>query len=321
MDDRASASQPNRALYEAVVLWRGELVDRISSEPEFGSSSRTAAAFVTALLERLEAEALSGERNVLNVWLKSLASLEALADYPALIDYSMANLIALGGVLAPRSLGRTLLARRDEMLAAVRSATPSAHGNDPAFAAARAVHAMVEHYDEHYGKHSVQASDLAATLGKALLLPPSEVQRLRLAGLVHDAGMVTIPSAVLGRTSELSHEEWQAIRRHPETGARMIEEVPLLADIAPAVKAHHERYDGTGYPDGLAAQRIPMFARILAVADAFEALTSARPHRPALSRQAALAAIEDGRGTQWDPVIVDVLNSVMSGLESHSNAV
>lgn len=321
MEDSTPTAAPNRGLYEAIVLWRSEVLNRIGTEIDFAQQARTAEAFVTALLERLESEAVSGDRSVLDTWMKSLASLEALADYPALVDFTMANLIALSGVLAPRSLGRVLLGRRDELLDVIRNASPATY-NDPALAAARAVHAMVQNYDAHYGKHSQTTSELAARLGEALRLSPGDVARLRLAGLVHDAGMVTVPSAVLERNSELTPEEWDAIRRHPEIGARMIEEVPLLAATAPAVRAHHERYDGTGYPDGLFGERIPLFARILAVADAFDALTSSRPHRPALSRDAALAAIRDGRGTQWDPVIVDVLMTMMGGYEvSLPNAV
>lgn len=312
---------PNRGMYEAIVLWRSEVINRVSSEMDFAPQARTAEAFVTALLERLESEAVSGDRTVLDSWLGSLASLEALADYPALLDFSMANLIALSGLLAPRSLGRAILQRRDELHAVINAASPASY-NDPALTAARAVHAMVQNYDAHYGKHSQGTSDLAARLGEALLLSPSDVGQLRLAGLVHDAGMVTVPSAVLERNTELTPEEWEAIRRHPEIGARMIEELPLLAQAAPAIRAHHERFDGAGYPDRLSGERIPLFARILAVADAFEALTSSRPHRPALAREAALAAINEGRGTQWDPVIVDVLMSMMGGYEvSLPNAV
>ncbi len=158
--------------------------------------------------------------------------------------------------------------------------------------------------------HAEKVERIAVRLGGAMGLSAEEIAALRLAGLLHDIGIVTIPDAVLNKAAPLSSEEWEAVRRHPATGAALLEGVRVLRQIVPIVRHHHERYDGKGYPDGLKGEDIPRLARILAVADAYSAMTSDRPQRKARTAEEAREKIIEGSGAQFDPEIADVLKRI-----------
>jgi len=153
--------------------------------------------------------------------------------------------------------------------------------------------------------HTTCTERLAVEFGKALGLSAGERESLALAARVHDIGMVTVPDAVLNNPDSLSDHEWGLIREHPVTGAGILVQVPALAHLAPVVRSHHERYDGSGYPDGLQSEAIPHLARALALVDTYCALTAQRPRRRALSQQEARAVIVAGRGLQFDPALTD----------------
>jgi HD-GYP domain-containing protein (c-di-GMP phosphodiesterase class II) len=123
---------------------------------------------------------------------------------------------------------------------------------------------------------------------------------------LHDIGKVGIPEAILTKSGPLSPAEWDVMRTHPTIGAQIVAPIRFLGDAASVVRHHHERFDGTGYPDGLAGDDIPLPARIFAIADSFDAMTSDRPYRSALVLDRALAEIRDGAGTQFDPDVVEV---------------
>ncbi|MFA0775970.1 MAG: hypothetical protein THHGLFOP_001496, partial [Candidatus Fervidibacter sp.] len=131
---------------------------------------------------------------------------------------------------------------------------------------------------------------------------PSEADHLRVAGLAHDLGLLQVPTDILTKPSHLSEDEWQLIRQHPLWSLELIDRPALLTDtVTEAIRHHHERFDGTGYPQGLKGDQIPLSARILAVADTFDALTHARPHRPAYPLDQAIAEMHRCAGTQLDP--------------------
>jgi HD-GYP domain-containing protein (c-di-GMP phosphodiesterase class II) len=128
---------------------------------------------------------------------------------------------------------------------------------------------------------------------------------------LHDIGKVGIPEAVLCKPGPLDLEEWKVMRAHPEIGARIVEPIRFLADAVEIVRAHHERWDGKGYPSGLAGEAIPLAARIFSVVDSFDAMTSDRPYRRAMSRARALDQIREGSGTQFDPEVAATFLDMM----------
>ena len=154
-------------------------------------------------------------------------------------------------------------------------------------------------------QHAHRVMQATALLAQALDLPPEDRETLRLAALLHDIGMLTIPAAILNKTTALTREEWALIQQHPVTCAAWLMRVPALQKVAPLVRHHHERFDGKGYPDGLRGADIPQLARVLALADAYASLVSDWPGRQAVSPSEARAEIRAGAGTQFDPVLVE----------------
>jgi HD-GYP domain-containing protein (c-di-GMP phosphodiesterase class II) len=135
-------------------------------------------------------------------------------------------------------------------------------------------------------------------------MPPEEIELLECAARLHDVGKLGVPEAILRKPGPLDESEWAVMRRHPEWGAQMVARVPGLEGIAEYVRGHHERWDGRGYPDGLAGSRIPLASRVISVCDAFEAMVSRRPYRAPLSFDAALRELLAGAGSQFDPGLV-----------------
>jgi HD-GYP domain-containing protein (c-di-GMP phosphodiesterase class II) len=167
----------------------------------------------------------------------------------------------------------------------------------------QALTASIDAKDRYTCGHSERVALLARTLAGALGLPAAERDRIHIAGLVHDVGKIGVPEAVLTKPGKLTDAEFALIRQHPRIGHTILRGIPLLADILPAVLHHHERWDGRGYPDGLTADNIPVYARIIAVADTFDAMSSNRSYRPALARGQVIAEIERSAGTQLDPQV------------------
>lgn len=156
----------------------------------------------------------------------------------------------------------------------------------------------------HYTReHSERVTRYAVTLARNLNLPAKEVETIGLAGKLHDIGKIGIPDHILGKPSRLSEQEWKEVKAHPGRGANMLMPLEFLREIVPLVRHHHERYDGNGYPDGLKGKKIELGARIIAVADTFEAMTSERPYRSAFNVEEAKALIKVNAGTQFDPQI------------------
>ncbi len=158
--------------------------------------------------------------------------------------------------------------------------------------------------DAGTSRHSLTVGGFARDIAKALGLPSERVERIRAAGVLHDLGKLGIADAILHKPGPLDEDEWREMKRHPEIGARILDHSGL-ADIASWVRAHHERIDGRGYPLGLAGAEIPLEARILAVADAYEAMTADRPYRDGMPAAEADAELRRSAGSQFDELIVD----------------
>ncbi|ADK14552.1 HD domain-containing phosphohydrolase [Clostridium ljungdahlii] len=155
-------------------------------------------------------------------------------------------------------------------------------------------------------QHSHRVSEYCNLLGKAMNLPEGEIQELKTVGFLHDIGKVAIDENILNKPGKLIDEEWEKIKRHPEIGYRILSSVNDMAEMSEYVLAHHERWDGKGYPKGLKGEEIPLKSRIIAIADAFDAMTSERAYRSALSKEIAVEELIKNAGIQFDPELVKI---------------
>ncbi|MGP0587057.1 HD-GYP domain-containing protein [Paenibacillus timonensis] len=169
--------------------------------------------------------------------------------------------------------------------------------------------AALDARDPYTAGHSLRVAEYAVKIGQLAQLSEERIDELRKSALLHDIGKIGIRDAVLLKEGRLTEEEWEQVKQHPVLGEAILKQVEpadAMAPYLPGVRSHHERYDGGGYPDGLAGEEISLFGRIIAVADAFDAMTSDRPYRKGLERDQAIEILEQGRGTQWDPYFAEL---------------
>jgi diguanylate cyclase (GGDEF)-like protein len=176
---------------------------------------------------------------------------------------------------------------------------------------ARTLVEAMEAKDPCIKEHLRSVSSLALRLGRAIALPEEQMEALTNGALLHDVGKIGIPDSILQKSVRLTEEEYDEIKKHPALGVGILAPVEELAPALPAVKHHHERFDGNGYPDGLKGEEIPLIARIVSVADAFDSMIRARPYGYGVSRKAALEEIEENSGSQFDPRIASALREVL----------
>jgi len=165
--------------------------------------------------------------------------------------------------------------------------------------------------DPYTFEHSQRVAKYARELAVNLGLPEDMVDIIESAARVHDLGKIGIDTSILSKPTALSEDDWEKMRRHPEIGASIVSRFPLFRSGRDLILYHHERYDGQGYPEGKRGDQIPLGARIIAVADAFDAMTSDRPYRRALPIQAVLRELERCKGKQWDPEVVEILTEII----------
>jgi putative nucleotidyltransferase with HDIG domain len=177
--------------------------------------------------------------------------------------------------------------------------------------AIQALAAALDARDPYTAGHSERVSTLSVLIARQMGLPDAQVDVIRLGALLHDVGKIGVPDEILRKPGALTAPEFEQIKRHPTLGARILRQVPFLAAHLPIVELHHERPDGRGYPFGLRHEEIPVDARIVHVADAFDAMTSARAYRPARAAAIALAELRLHVGTQFDRDVVDALHAAM----------
>lgn len=189
----------------------------------------------------------------------------------------------------------------------------------------KALTAAIDAKDRYTMGHSERVALLASRLALAAGLDAAQAERLHICGLVHDVGKIGVPESVLCKAGRLDEQEFALIKLHPQIGHTILKDIPMLQDVLPGVLHHHERYDGKGYPHGLSGHAIPLYARILALADTFDAMSSTRSYRPAMPRERVLAEIAACAGAQFDPDLASAFGRVDLGeydrlVDRHSRA-
>lgn len=177
--------------------------------------------------------------------------------------------------------------------------------------AARAILSALDAKDHYTYGHSMRVAYYSLTLGRERGLSEEELYDLELAALFHDIGKIGTPDSVLLKPTRLDEDEFLEMKKHPMRSHQILQGFDQFEEIAKCAKHHHERFDGRGYPDGLKAKEIPLFARILLIADTFDAMTSTRPYRKGLAFEMAFAELEEFSGTQFDPELVKIFISGM----------
>jgi putative nucleotidyltransferase with HDIG domain len=213
----------------------------------------------------------------------------------------------------------TLTETFNAMMASVEAA--QADTRSAYVGAIRALALALDARDPYTAGHSERVSAISVAIGHQMALGEEDLDTLRLGALLHDIGKIGISDHVLRKPGPLTDEEFEAIKEHPVMGARILRTVPFLMRHLPIVELHHERPDGKGYPHGLHADEIPMLARIVHVADAFDAITSARAYRPARAASDALQELWRHAGSQFDAEVVHALGATIPTLQLHDNRI
>jgi HD-GYP domain-containing protein (c-di-GMP phosphodiesterase class II) len=203
-----------------------------------------------------------------------------------LLGYAQTTAVALQKILLREHLERNLIDTISSFVIALESKDPYLKG--------------------HSARVSLYSGELATVMG----VPPAEVLLMSRAGMLHDLGKLVIMDNILHKPRQLTEEEFELIRTHPVVGDKILKPLRFLACEAKAVRHHHERYDGKGYPDGLKGDDIPLIARVVSVADAFDAMTSDRPYRSKRPLETAMEEIVRGAGTQFDPLAADAFSTI-----------
>ena len=170
----------------------------------------------------------------------------------------------------------------------------------------------VDAKDEYTRGHSDRVSAYSVLLGQKAGLDENDIRTLRIGGLFHDIGKIGVPDAILQKQGKLTDEEYAEIKKHPSIGARILSNATIFREMLQIVEHHHERYDGRGYPSGLKGEEIPYLARIAAIADTFDAMTSKRSYRDAISIETVKEEIEKCKGTQFDPQLADMFLYILN---------
>jgi putative nucleotidyltransferase with HDIG domain len=171
----------------------------------------------------------------------------------------------------------------------------------------RALAAAIDAKDPYTRGHSERVARYSSAIAKEMGLPADEARKVRLSALLHDVGKIGIDDRIILKPTALTDEEFELMKAHPVKGAAIMETIPQLADIIPGMKYHHEKWEGGGYPDGLKGEQIPMQARIVAVADAFDAMTTTRPYQKAMEVSYVLERLREMSQKRFDGAVVDAL--------------
>jgi hypothetical protein len=230
------------------------------------------------------------------------------AAAPLIVDGEVRGVLAVVGRASAPSLDERQLEMLTELAqlasASLQERDQRARAEAIVLAGVDVLARAVDMRDDYTGRHSADVGALARRVGERIGMPRGQLAVLECAARLHDVGKLGVPDAILQKPGPLDEQEWAVMRRHPEWGAEMVGRVPGLEDLARLVGAHHERWDGAGYPNGLRGEAIPLASRVISVCDAFEAMVSRRPYRAPLSVDTALRELLSASGSQFDPQVV-----------------
>ncbi len=300
---------------------RRELVASIvrsSVLPRPGSVA--ANAFAGAFLDRICQELEVGDRDVLDIWADGIAQPDDAFEHGRIVLIACA-IVSAGYVadcghsdevisyLALRSGELEKRFKADQALQAGKFADPAELVSRDEVVAS--LLSAIEARDAATCEHSRAVGMWCGRIAKTLGMNANVQAFAALGGTLHDVGKIATPTDILLKPGPLDDSEWESMRSHARIGAKMLERIPSLKDLAPIVRSHHERVDGRGYPDGLVGDQIPMVARIVSVADSFHAMISKRPYRDALPVPMALEELRAGAGTQWDSIVTEAMLDIV----------
>ncbi|MDC7126320.1 MAG: HD domain-containing protein, partial [Spirochaetales bacterium] len=181
----------------------------------------------------------------------------------------------------------------------------------------RALSSAIDTKSKWTSGHSSRVAHLSKMLGTALGLNEMQLKRLVISAHLHDIGKIGIPERILDKPDKLTEEEFDSIKQHPETGYQISRNIPNYEDICDGIRYHHERWNGTGYPKGLSGKDIPLFGRIIAIADVFDAVSAKRPYREAMPEEICIKIIRDNRGVDFDPELADLFLEALENTKNH----
>ncbi|MEW6214237.1 MAG: HD-GYP domain-containing protein [Nitrospirota bacterium] len=208
-----------------------------------------------------------------------------------------------------------LMALANQVATAIENANLYQELKETFYGTAQALAETIEKRDPYTGGHTKRVMNYSAAIGRALGFSKKELEDLKLAAILHDVGKIGVRDNVLLKEDKLNPDELEKMNMHSKYGAEILSHVKQLKDIIPGVRGHHERFDGRGYPDNLSGNEIPLMARIIAVADTFDAMTTDRPYRKALGFETALDVLKKNIGTQFDREVVETFIRAWKGLE------
>ena len=309
---RALNARNGRAVGDALLKAVGTILDQSTRASDL-TCRASADEFLVMLPESSGPEAMECfERILLEMEAAEVAPMSGVSVSVGIAVYgrrmSSEALVAEAGAALDRA--RTAGGGRAELLTDDGSAEASESGHNDAIAGL--AEALLER-DRYTGEHSESVVRLADSVGRGLGLDRAEVERVCTAALLHDIGKVAIPDEILHNPGSLTEEEWKVMREHPAIGERILRAIPGLGGVARIVRHEHERFDGKGYPDGLAGEAIPIGSRIILACDAYHAMTSDRPYRAAMSHAEAIEEIAKCAGTQFDPQVTGMLIGSLYG--------
>jgi putative nucleotidyltransferase with HDIG domain len=306
------ASHSTRALVaEALDERRVEIADDIVTRLRKGHDLTASPLIVRTLVHTLAKSLADGSPDPVVHWARMVRHAHSVVAVTAMIDSACAAAEELAhsfhGDLATIVVFLEIAKARSH---AATTDEPAVTGDAAGHAAIQGLLAMLRARDDATCSHSQATGEWARRIAQRLGLPPAMTERTVRAGVLHDVGKIRVPDAILFKDGALAAPEWEVMKRHAESGAEILSQIPTLAQYAPIVIAHHERVDGLGYPYGLRGEEISLESRVVSVADSFHAMVSDRPYRQAFSYGEAIAILSEGAGSQWDAEVTRAMISL-----------